>query len=304
MNESTLLPRLQLPQPGFYVMAISGGVDSISMMDMLASLPRPPWSFLVAHVNHGMRKDASQDEQLVAEMATKYSFPSASTKLNLMGQSENVARKARYLYLRELAEKSGAAGIITAHHGDDRLETAVFNSLRGSDRRGLIALRSYPFVIRPMLDLRKTELRQYALDHGLRWREDSTNADLRIARNFIRSEITPLLSEQAKQNSMSKLSELEKLEERIARRLARIIKQVPSGLAVNLADISELSGEARKELITEMARTLDPSAELSKAGIARAALALKTGKTNQKWPITSKLWLCLDKSLIIVSLQN
>jgi len=304
MNEQAILSRLHLPQPGFYVLAISGGVDSISLLDMLSSLPRPPWSFLVAHVNHGMRPDAAEDEQHVLATSTKYGLPSASTKLALLGKSENEARIARYRYLFELAEKSGAAGILTAHHSDDRLETAIYNSLRGSNRRGLIALRSHPKLIRPMLDLRKTELRQYAIDHGLRWREDSTNSDLRISRNFIRSEITPLISENNKQSSIQKINELENLQERIARRFERILKQVPEGLSVARADILHLTAAARRELITEMARSLDPTAELSKAAVARVALALATGKTNQKWPITSKLWLSLDKSLIIVSLQN
>jgi tRNA(Ile)-lysidine synthase len=90
--------------------------------------------------------------------------------------------------------EQGADAIITAHHQDDMVETAVINMIRGTGSRGLSALKSAGDIVRPLLGITKGELLAYAAEHNLQWREDSTNQDERYLRNYIRLQLLPKLT--------------------------------------------------------------------------------------------------------------
>ncbi len=200
--------KLQLPHPAHYVLAVSGGVDSMVLLDLVAALPQP-WQFTVAHADHGMRPDSKADYALVKQKSADYGLPFESTNLNLGEASEDAARRARYGFLKTVCVSTGASGIMTAHHADDRLETAWLNAARGSGSRGLVALRSSQTIVRPLLRLTKLELQAYARDQHLDWREDVTNRDITIARNAVRHELVPLLSQADRQQLVAWLDQLE-----------------------------------------------------------------------------------------------
>lgn len=169
------------------MVAVSGGVDSVVLLDLLEFSNR--YDLVVAHFDHGIRDDSAEDEQFVKKLAEAYNLPFVSARGNLgANASEAKARQARYDFLRAVCTESEAEAIITAHHQDDVIETAVLNLLRGTKRRGITSLKSTRDIYRPLVGVSKAEILEYAQQHKLRWREDSTNSDERYLRNKIRAQ--------------------------------------------------------------------------------------------------------------------
>ena len=179
-------------EPGRYVVAVSGGVDSMVLLDLLRRLPGV--ELVVAHYDHGIREDSAQDRQLIQDVTARHSLPFVYEEGRLgPDASEARARDARYGFLRRVRAEQGARGVITAHHQDDVLETAILNGLRGTGSRGLASLQSGE-IIRPLLRVPKQQLLEYATRNGVVWREDSTNQDLKYRRNYVRHLIIPRMT--------------------------------------------------------------------------------------------------------------
>ncbi len=179
-------------------MAVSGGVDSVVLLDMLVSkklptiyhLPSTNYQLIVAHFDHGIRDDSQLDVTFVADLAKQYGLPFITKREELgPSASEEKARDRRYEFLRLVAEKHGAK-LVTAHHSDDVIESVAINLSRGTGWRGLAALDSD--VIRPLTNVTKSEIIKYANDNKLTWREDSTNISDTYLRNRIRRKMTSL----------------------------------------------------------------------------------------------------------------
>ena len=169
-----------------YVVAVSGGVDSVVLLDMLAQSNH---TIVVAHVDHGIRgEDSAADARFVAALAKRYNVPFVSTALHLGNSaSEERARNGRYDFLFTQAEKLGAQ-VVTAHHAGDVVETIALNFTRGTGWRGLAVLARNE-IKRPLLAFTKQQLYDYALCHKLEWVEDATNHETRYLRNKLRKRI-------------------------------------------------------------------------------------------------------------------
>lgn len=175
-----------------YIVAVSGGVDSVVMLDMLAK--SGAYELVVAHFDHGIRPDSGSDARFVAELAAKYGVPFELGEGNLgESASEEQARNARYAFLYDIAKKHDGR-IATAHHHDDVIETIAINLTRGTGWRGLAVLNSAK-VERPMLEYRKHELHEYALRRNLEWVEDETNQTDIYLRNRTRRQLGSLSEE-------------------------------------------------------------------------------------------------------------
>lgn len=184
-----------------YVVAVSGGVDSVVLLDMLVrgNLPNLPISrsqfpdpkLVVAHFDHGIRPESANDVEFVRGLAAKYELP-FETKREELGEnaSEELARDRRYAFLRGVAKKYGAK-IMTAHHADDIVETIAINLTRGTGWRGLAVLNSSD-IERPLLSHTKKDLITYANEHDLEWREDATNQNVKYLRNELRQKLTAI----------------------------------------------------------------------------------------------------------------
>jgi tRNA(Ile)-lysidine synthase len=181
-----------------YVVAVSGGVDSVVLLHMLKNSGEH--ELIVAHFDHGIRKDSSADARFVAALAETYDLVFETARKNLGEHaSEDAAREARYEFLRSVAAKHQAK-IVTAHHQDDVVETIAINLSRGTGWRGLAVLNDAT-IERPLLTLTKQQIRDYALEHALEWVEDSTNASGVYLRNRIRRK-TAGLPDETKQKLM------------------------------------------------------------------------------------------------------
>ena len=182
------------------MLAVSGGVDSMVLLDMAVAVRSDSLTFIVAHFDHGIRDDSVQDEQLVNAVAVAHGleFITAAGQLG-PGASESVARQARYKFLQTVRQQQSARAIITAHHQDDLLETAAINLLRGTKWQGIAALGSSNILVRPLLDYPKSQILDYAVTNSIEWREDSTNCDVRYTRNHIRHNILPRMDSAQKE---------------------------------------------------------------------------------------------------------
>lgn len=166
-----------------YLVAVSGGVDSVVLLDMLAK--RQQAELVVAHFDHGIRLDSADDARFVKQLAVRYGLPFFSKREELgKGASEELARARRYTFLQEQAKKHNAT-IVTAHHKDDLIETITINIYRGTGWRGL-AVFGNKNVFRPLLSLTKNDIYEYALKNNLEWVEDSTNKEAVYLRNRLR----------------------------------------------------------------------------------------------------------------------
>jgi tRNA(Ile)-lysidine synthase len=176
-------------EPGTYVVAVSGGVDSVVLLDKLVA--QSSLKLIVAHFDHGTRVDSADDERFVAALAKRHGVAYESKREELGSDvSEEQARNRRYTFLRQVAKKHQAV-LVTAHHADDVIETIAINLLRGTGWRGLAVLDN-PHIIRPLLHVRKAELQAYAEEHQLQWHEDSTNASDKYLRNRLRRQLASL----------------------------------------------------------------------------------------------------------------
>ena len=185
------------------VVAVSGGPDSVALLDILASLEGYRLRLVVAHLNHMLRgAESDGDEAFVRELAARYVLPcevrsedvpalSRTKKLSM----EEAGRLARYRFLDDVASKHGASVVALAHHGDDQAETVLMRLLRGSGGAGLAGMSPKAgCYVRPLLHIRRAEIERYLATKGLSYRIDSSNRDTSILRNRVRLQLLPALA--------------------------------------------------------------------------------------------------------------
>ena len=240
-------------QPGVYVVAVSGGVDSMALLDVLAK--QPEVKLIAAHFDHGIRDDSYYDRQLVQQTAEKHGIPFVFHEGKLgPGTSEDIARKARYAFLHEVRRASGARAVLTAHHHNDALETATLNLLRGTNRKGLTALRSHINVHRPLLHVSKNDIRRYAQDQGLLWREDSTNTDTRMLRNYIRHKVLPRLDPEDQKRLGEIITKMRQINQELDEQLLHYLHLQTVGGTIDRKHFNKLPHSVAREVIAAWLR--------------------------------------------------
>jgi tRNA(Ile)-lysidine synthase len=194
--------RLGAPADGHLLVAVSGGPDSIAMLHGAARLVAAgtrAWRLTVAHVDHGLRPDSADDAAFVAGMATALGLPAEVRRIDIAALAratgasiEEAGRVARYEMLEEVAPEGTM--IATAHTLDDLAETVIINLLRGSGVGGVAGIPARRGrIVRPLLDERRSELRDLLDEAGIAYRIDPSNADPAFLRNRIRAELLPVL---------------------------------------------------------------------------------------------------------------
>src|SRR5467141_3989796 len=186
-------------EPGEALVAVSGGADSVALLDALNGVAQElGLTLVVAHADHGIASESWKVATVVRELAATYRVPFETTELQLgPDTTETAARRARYAWLREVQSRRGAKYVVTAHHEDDQVETIVLRSLRGSAPAGLagIAARGRGGLVRPLLPFTRRELLAYVAERGLPVYDDPANRDPRHLRSWIRTTLLPLLHE-------------------------------------------------------------------------------------------------------------
>ena len=185
--------------PGKALVAVSGGADSVALLDLLHGVaPELGLTLVVAHVDHGIQTAGRAVGRTVGKLAEKYGWPFETVELQLgPDATETEARRARYAWLREAQHRLDAAYLVTAHHQDDQIETVVLRALRGSAPAGLagIAQRGRDGLVRPLLPFTHRVLVEHVAARGLKAHDDPANADPRHLRSWVRATLLPLLIE-------------------------------------------------------------------------------------------------------------
>jgi tRNA(Ile)-lysidine synthase len=281
-------------RPGRYVVAVSGGVDSVVLLHALAQ--QPDLKLTVAHFDHGIREDSAEDRKHVRALAKQYGLPFVYHVGNLgAGTSEASAREARYKFLHHVRKASGAEAVITAHHRDDVLETIILNLLRGTGRRGLSSLKSTDIVKRPLLHVPKNELLRYAEREGLEWREDSTNVDERYLRNYIRKNILPRLADRDREAFYILGRWAEKTNREITHQVVNYLHVQPSRTSLDRHSFIMLPHVVAREVMAEWLLQ-NTGAELSRVMLERLVTAAKSGKVGSKVDVDKGHWLEISRT--------
>lgn len=186
-----------LKREGCYIVGVSGGPDSLCLLDMLFHLSQKyHFRLIVAHVNYQLRgTDSAADEQLVKERAALYHVPCYVRRIPRGGStSEATLRTKRYAFFSQLLKRYQADAILLAHTQNDQAETFLMRLLRGAGTAGLSAmLPKNGNIIRPLLFLKREEILHYLKAQKLSFRTDLSNFDRAYFRNRIRYELLPIL---------------------------------------------------------------------------------------------------------------
>lgn len=219
----------QLPKSSCWIIAYSGGVDSCVLTNILAKLKPENIKLKLIHVNHGLgQKEAIDWVKQAKDTAKIIGAEFITTEFN-MDETENgleeKARKLRHGFIESQTNEGDL--VFMGHHKNDQSETILFRLCRGTGIKGLSGI---PFMrdmgkgklCRPMLDVSRKEILDYAISNNIHWFEDDTNIDLSFSRNFFRHKVIPLLEtrwgnliDQIKRLS-EKANEMQKLNNEIA----------------------------------------------------------------------------------------
>jgi tRNA(Ile)-lysidine synthase len=260
--------------------AVSGGLDSVGLLRLLLEQRRELGIVLsVVHFNHKLRgAEADADEQFVAELARSYKLDFHCDRGDVAAHAakkhlstEAAARKMRYEYFVRLLPTGGLNRVATAHTLDDQAETVLMRVARGAGTRGLAGI--YPqlsvhgsqfsaqtSIVRPLLGIRRSELEGYLREAGQEWREDSTNRDLRYARNRVRHGILPRLERNlnpAVHEALAEMAEIARAEEEYWKNeIARELPLVWKAGGLSTTELGNLPLAVQRRVIRAAAESL------------------------------------------------
>ncbi|MCI0706985.1 MAG: tRNA lysidine(34) synthetase TilS [Ignavibacteriae bacterium] len=278
------LSEKQLLAPGSHVvLAVSGGIDSMTMLHAFADLrPHRNLTLTVAHVNHQLRGEESDgDEAFVRHAAELLGLPFFSPRVATMGYAhekaigkQEAARELRYEFFERIRQQVQADAVATAHNADDNAETVLMNALRGSGVHGLAGIplqRDQGSLIRPMLFAYRTEIEQYAHEAGVEFREDSSNASQDYTRNKIRHSVIPSLEANVGANVAQSLNRISDIMREVGQRLStetgaifqKVVRQDGERVEVDIPLLLRQSPLVQDEIILSVLRRLhvEPQAE-------------------------------------------
>lgn len=233
------------------IVAVSTGVDSMTLLDLLEKLPANKQPIIiVAHVNHELRAQSDIEEKFLYQYCQNHHLELHVTHWPVSDHPrhgiEEAGRHFRYQFFARLMQQTGARVVMTAHHGDDQAETVLMKLVRGdalTSLRGIYAKRPFAqgTLVRPLLPFTKEELRSYATSQHLQWFDDATNDSLSVSRNRYRHRYLPALATENRQ-----------------------VKKHLDRFATDLGDLLDLSNDYCRQLAAELTTGRDETLALQK----------------------------------------
>lgn len=276
------ITRDALPPGSKLLVAVSGGKDSISLLHLIHSLARElTLTIEVAHVNHNLRPDSGMDRDLVTSTAGRMGVrchvkelsdprsdsapPGVSHSRTWSGNLEAWGREERYAFFTGLQRSLNFDWIVTAHTANDAAETLLMRLIANKETGTILARDERRQVLRPLLRASREQIDEYAHEHQLDWREDSSNLDLSFTRNRIRHRVLPFL------------------EQEFGKGTTRSVAERAAGLGGD--------DELLDELAHKVATQIGPVTFNSEGWLTRASEVLATTPLSLQWRAVGILFL-------------
>ena len=242
------------------VLGLSGGPDSMCLFYVLLSLKEEyNLNIVCAHINHNVRKESKEEELFVKEQVEQNHcrFETRTLSLNQDKNFEANARKERYRFFEELAKKYKAKYVMTAHHGDDLMETILMRMTRGSNLNGYIGFKKKTecgdySLVRPLIYTTKEEILSYCKEQNIPYCIDKSNESDEHTRNRYRKKVLPFLKEENKEVHLKFLKfseELEMASNYLQKKTLDALTQTRSFGKVNLHEFNKLEPLIKKRVI-------------------------------------------------------
>ncbi len=186
----------------YVVVGVSGGSDSMALLDILTKALPENCQIICAHVHHNLRKESDSEQIFVKEYCLEHNILFETIKLEYEKSfSEAIAREKRYAFFEKVLKKYQSNILFTAHHGDDLVETILMKITRGTTLKGsagicLKSRREFYTIVRPLLYLNKKDILDYVSKYHIPYVEDASNQDSSYTRNRYRKKILPFLKQE------------------------------------------------------------------------------------------------------------
>lgn len=306
------------------LIAVSGGVDSMVLLHAVEHLPEElqPSQIGIVHINHHTRPETESEEQAVRTLADYYELPiyvkqwtqGSQVSINF----EQVARDMRYEFFEEVMSEHDYTVLLTAHHRDDQAETVLMKLIRGGllqEKVGIPVKRKFvnKEISRPLLNITKDELYQYASDNKVTYFEDSSNQEHDHTRNRVRHRIIPLLEEENSQASKhladfsNELDDLMSVVKPIVKdKSSQIATYQPDEVTIQIEQLLKLPGALAKLVLTEILKRIFDEQKAFKKKYVRTILDWLEESTPNSTLDLSDPWICIRQydQLIITKEQE
>ncbi len=264
------------------VLGVSGGPDSISMLDILRKIKEEniiQFDIVVAHINHLIREEAVEDEEYVKKYCEKNGIECYIKRIDVQELAQNkkigteeAGRKARYKFFDEISQKTSSNKIAVAHNKNDKIETIIMHVLRGSGTSGLIGIEPIRDnkYIRPLIECERKEIEEYCDNQKLEPRIDKTNFENEYTRNKIRNIVIPYIKMEFNPNiieTINRLSDVVKEEETY---INKIVEQTYKKLLIE---------KSKKEIVLDL-KQFNEQDEVIKNRVILYTVKLINGSTQ------------------------
>ncbi len=308
------------------VLGVSGGPDSMCMLDMMRRLKEEKninFEIYVAHINHMIRKEAIDDEKYVQNYCLKHNIEFFVKRADVqkiandkkMG-TEEAGRKVRYDFFEEVLQKTGSNKIAIAHNKNDKIETIIMHLLRGSGLSGLKGIEPIRDnkYIRPLIECERQEIEQYCEDRNLQPRIDKTNFENEYTRNKIRNIVIPYIKKEFNPNiiqTLSRLSEVATDEsnyidlqtQKIYNKL--LIEKSDKQIILKLKEFNQQENVIQKRLVLKTIKELNGSTDRIEKIHIEDILKLCTNNVGNKYltPNKNLKVLVKDKKIFFIKMN-
>lgn len=262
------------------LVAVSGGPDSISLLNILYELG---YNICTAHVNHGLRENAENDEKYVTKFCKAKDIPCFIKKVKLKEiesdmTTEELGRKIRYEFFDEIMKQENCTKIATAHNANDNAETVLMNMIRGTGLSGLKGIDiSRNKIVRPLLEITRSEIEEYCQSENLNPCHDESNDETIYTRNKIRLELIPYIEKNINSNIVNNINRMAEIisgeEEYIKRQVDNayedtLIAEEEERTVCNLKKFNQYDNVIQKRLIIRyITKTLGNAKDIERVHI-------------------------------------
>ena len=289
------------------VVALSGGIDSMVLFDIITKLNE---NVIIAHVNHNKRSESIDEYNYIEKMAQErniifegYSLPDTSENFH------HESRVKRYEFFRALAQKYQSSKIIVAHHLDDQVETVLMRIVRGTSFSGYSGIKEIRYdrnvsIIRPLMDIKKEQIIEYSNENDITYFEDSSNSEDIYTRNRFRNKIIPLLKKE-NPNLDKKIVQLaeyiDSADEIIEEKTKEFLQSYSMYNNVSLKDFNDLNKVLKIKVIQHMVNNIsNDTVEVSYEQYKAIIDICMSSQPNQKYSLPNSYLFVKEYEVIYI----